>query len=494
LVVEAYPEPGGLHIYRFIHNYNTGKLIFLRKYSSEDFIVLSHFKATYPGDRVMNKKSFNDPSMESIGDNSLIISSLEYPGTIPSQGGNQLKKEDEYPFAYGYGSFNSDTQKYEDGFYQGAFFHPEMLKFAFVDTMYGDVYTTDTSKIQTGDDVVQNVYGENGFYIKAPDGTFVVYSQVIDLGGSVPNITWNNQVKNDSKYSYKSETGCGTANYANDVSATVTDDNLIPLGKTVNDAVVYGYKNADDKVLKDFYREYKNFVQQGMTPVYYSDAPGNLTYEQFLQTHPIFFWKDSSGRTIQFINLHYVYSGGCGKPVIYLYPEKTQNVSVQVTPTGGMTVSDPAYNGGWNVVADTQSNLLNLADQKTYPYLFWEGSGDSIYHMPERGFVVAKENIGSFFDEKLSQSGLIVKEIADFKEFWVPKMASENKPYYFVTFVDRKTIDTLAPLTITPKPDTVIRVLMDYKALDAPINVQGFDIKTPKRTGFVATEWGGVLK
>jgi hypothetical protein len=208
----------------------------------------------------------------------------------------------------------------------------------------------------------------------------------------------------------------------------------------------------------------------------------------------MFFWKDSFGRIIQFTNLHYIFGGGCGKPVIYLYPEQTENISVKVTPTAGMTVSDPKYDNGWNVIADSQSNILNLADNKTYPYLFWEGRGDSIYHIPQQGFVVAKENLNSFFDDKLAKEGLIQKEINDFKEFWIPKMLEENKPYYFVTFVDRATIDKLAPLDINPKPDTTIRVLMDYKGLDSPIAVQGFDIKTPERTGFTAVEWGGVLK
>ena len=159
-----------------------------------------------------------------------------------------------------------------------------------------------------------------------------------------------------------------------------------------------------------------------------------------------------------------------------------------------MTVSEPAYNGGWNVVADPESNIRNLADNKTYPLSFWEGSGKDIYTMPQRGFVTAKENLNSFFNEKLAQSGLIQKEINDFKEFWIPKMLETNKPYYFVTFVDRATIDKLAPLDINPKPDTTIRVLMDYKGLDNPMNVREFNIETPKRLGFTAVEWGGVLK
>jgi hypothetical protein len=63
-----------------------------------------------------------------------------------------------------------------------------------------------------------------------------------------------------------------------------------------------------------------------------------------------------------------------------------------------------------------------------------------------------------------------------------------------VTFLSKRYIDELAPLTIDPKPDTVIRVLMDYRGLDSFQNVPELRIKTPERTGFTAVEWGGMIK
>jgi hypothetical protein len=159
-----------------------------------------------------------------------------------------------------------------------------------------------------------------------------------------------------------------------------------------------------------------------------------------------------------------------------------------------MSVSDPAYNGGWDVVADPRSNIKNLADGKTYPYLFWEGQGDSIYEMPSYGFVTAQNDLEKTLVEKLSQQGLNQKEIMDFNEFWLPRMLKENKPYYFITFVSRGEIDKLAPLQINPVPETIIRVLMDYKGLDRYESFPEFKIKTPQRKGFTAVEWGGVLR
>ena len=47
------------------------------------------------------------------------------------------------------------------------------------------------------------------------------------------------------------------------------------------------------------------------------------------------------------------------------------------------------------------------------------------------------------------------------------------------------------PLTITPTPDTTIRVLMEYKGLENPIEVEEQKLESVERKGFVAVEWGG---
>lgn len=76
-------------------------------------------------------------------------------------------------------------------------------------------------------------------------------------------------------------------------------------------------------------------------------------------------------------------------------------------------------------------------------------------------------------------------------EFWQPRL--EVKPYAFVSFVPQKEFDRLAPLTVSPKPDSIIRVFMDYKPLDEKITVREPIIRTPVRKGFAVVEWGGRL-
>jgi hypothetical protein len=47
------------------------------------------------------------------------------------------------------------------------------------------------------------------------------------------------------------------------------------------------------------------------------------------------------------------------------------------------------------------------------------------------------------------------------------------------------------PLDISPKPDSVIRITMDFKSLDNYIKVKEQELKTPERIGFTVVEWGG---
>jgi hypothetical protein len=264
----------------------------------------------------------------------------------------------------------------------------------------------------------------------------------------------------------------------------VSESDLKLVGKNKWGDDIYELKDTNSSLLKTYYDNYKNTF-------YNEDGDSPILYKEFLANHPMFFWKTRYGQFVKFENTAYAMAAECGKPVIYLYPEETTKVSVKVNPVGGMTYSDPEYNNGWNVVSDTVSNIKDLITGKTYPYLFWEGRG-GIYAQPKTGFVVSKGEVHNFLNEKLSKYGLNGKEIADFQEFWEPRMKAS--PYYFVTFLGNSSMDVLAPLDIEPKPDTIIRVLMDFSPLEKPIKVEGYEINTPVREGFTVVEWGGVIR
>ena len=63
--------------------------------------------------------------------------------------------------------------------------------------------------------------------------------------------------------------------------------------------------------------------------------------------------------------------------------------------------------------------------------------------------------------------------------------------YNYIRFETLDEINSYMPLIIEPQPDTLIRVLMDYKPLDKKINVNEQQLSTPIRNGFTVVEWGG---
>ena len=52
-------------------------------------------------------------------------------------------------------------------------------------------------------------------------------------------------------------------------------------------------------------------------------------------------------------------------------------------------------------------------------------------------------------------------------------------------------INNIMPLEFSKEPDSIIRILMQYKALDSKIEVKEQQLTTPERTGFTVVEWGG---
>lgn len=326
------------------------------------------------------------------------------------------------------------------------------------------------------------------YFMTLPDSTLVLYALEIKFVGDdhIPQITWNNGQQNTGVYSYQDRMGCGSSNLLSIMSPKdLTLADLVPAGKTSTGDIIYNIKNQNHKILKDLYATYLE-TTKAATP-----EAKIRTYQSFLVNQPVFFWLDPGGHLVKFTSQDFMPTTECGKPVIYLYPEKTTDVSVQLQPRGGFTYTEPAYGAGWQVVAEPTGRLTNKTDGKIYPYLFWEGRGD-LYVAPKLGWSVARAAVPKFLEEKLGAMGLNAQEIADFKEFWVPRM--QAAPFYFIGFHGNTMMNAIAPLQISPKPDTTIRVLMDFKPLQQPIAVPAPRIITPKRAGFTVVEWGGVIQ
>ena len=94
----------------------------------------------------------------------------------------------------------------------------------------------------------------------------------------------------------------------------------------------------------------------------------------------------------------------------------------------------------------------------------------------------------AFLEAALSELGLSEREANEFIIYWLPRM--ENNPFYLVQFVTNE-YNRRVPLDVSPPPDTLIRVFMVFKALDAPIEIRPQELKHIDRHGFTGVEWGG---
>ena len=177
------------------------------------------------------------------------------------------------------------------------------------------------------------------------------------------------------------------------------------------------------------------------------------------------------------------------KPIIYLYPTKDTEVSVKLQNKDNITVSYPKYSNGWKVLAKKDGELTDLTTNKSLYSLYYESKNVINFKVENDGFVVKGEDTIGFLEEKLAILGLTERESEEFIIYWLPRL--EANKYNYIRFATLDEINENMPLQIAPSPDTIIRVLMTFKGLDNPIEVQEQQLTTPERNGFVAIEWGG---
>jgi hypothetical protein len=176
------------------------------------------------------------------------------------------------------------------------------------------------------------------------------------------------------------------------------------------------------------------------------------------------------------------------KPIIYIYPEEETNVSVKLLNSELLTVSYPKYNNGWSVIAKPDGTLKDLTTNRNYYGLYYEGKNHQAT-MQDDGFIIKGEDVAKFLEEKLEILGLNEREANEFIIYWLPKL--ESNKYNYIRFEPAAEIEEYMPLEITPKPDTIIRVMMDYKPLTEKIEINEQILKSQTRTGYSVVEWGG---
>ena len=199
------------------------------------------------------------------------------------------------------------------------------------------------------------------------------------------------------------------------------------------------------------------------------------------------------------IDIEYVYSGKsyCSvpdypaeekKPVIYLYPTQTLDVTVKLGRPELITSSYPQYTTDWQVTAEPSGKLTDKTTGRELYSLYWEGKNHQT-KVHADGFVVKGTDTASFLEEKLATLGLTEREAEEFIIYWLPILEQNN--YNYIRLETAAEINSYMPLEITQRPDTTIRVIMNYKPLNTPIKVTAQQLTTPTRTGFTVVEWGG---
>lgn len=200
-----------------------------------------------------------------------------------------------------------------------------------------------------------------------------------------------------------------------------------------------------------------------------------------------FFWV--SLYTCYFVVQFTLATNTVDKPIIYLYPEETREISVKLGIEDKIIVSYPKYEDSWEVKAKPNGDLVDLETGRKLYALYYESKAVEKFKVEAEGFVIKGEDSAKFLEEKLELLGLNYKEAEEFIVYWLPKL--EANKYNYIRFASEEEIERNMPLEVSGNPDSVIRVMMTYKGLNRPIEVKEQEIITPERNGFVVVEWGG---
>ena len=194
------------------------------------------------------------------------------------------------------------------------------------------------------------------------------------------------------------------------------------------------------------------------------------------------------------------------KPVIYLYPRRLFRLpggKIEAGEIADLTVLDLNWPhaidstlffsrgrstpfDGWTVTAAPDGTLTDR-EGRAYYCLFWEGISSQNWDFSQ-GFCVRGANTAAFLEEALSQLGLTDREANEFLIYWLPKL--EGNAWNLLSFQGTAYTDH-ARLTMSPQPDTVLRVFLAWKALEEPVDVEPQILTAPDRQGFTLVEWGG---
>ena len=180
------------------------------------------------------------------------------------------------------------------------------------------------------------------------------------------------------------------------------------------------------------------------------------------------------------------------KPVIYLYPTEKIAIEIKLDLKGKLLTTFPKYDKNWDVIAEPNGQIFDKKTNRYYSSLFWDGTIDfpEEHYKYHDGFIVPKEKSIEFLIEKLEHIGLNNQETNEFIQYWLPLL--ERNKYNFIHFLVNEECDEIAILNVNPKPETTIRIYMEFYGLENFTEIKEQQLPKTERKGFTLVEWGGV--
>ena len=176
------------------------------------------------------------------------------------------------------------------------------------------------------------------------------------------------------------------------------------------------------------------------------------------------------------------------KPILYLYPEKEMNITVNFDKEELLTTTYPKFNNEWNVLVKPDGSIYE--NGKYYYALYWEENRIKNCDFKD-GFYVEKDNAIKFLEDKLTTIGLNDKERNEFIMYWLPKLEENGKSIVHFDLTDELQKEN--EMIINPKPDSILRVHINIKKVNNKTNIKEQKLPTFKRSGYTAIEWGGTI-
>ncbi|MFN7045261.1 MAG: hypothetical protein ACK4M1_08695 [Flavobacterium sp.] len=179
------------------------------------------------------------------------------------------------------------------------------------------------------------------------------------------------------------------------------------------------------------------------------------------------------------------------KPVIYIYPTEKTEINLQLNFKGKLLTTFPKYDKNWKVIAEPNGQIFDKKTNRYYSSLFWDGTIDfpEEHYKYDDGFIVPKEKLTEFFIEKLEHIGLNNQETNEFIQYWLPIL--ERNKYNFIHFLVNEDCNEIATLEVNPKPETTIRIYMEFYGLENYTQIKEQQLPKTERKGFTLVEWGG---